>query len=164
MSMIHRYARLYLRRHPQRFPLGLWVIGWKQHCGNILSLWNDFAQKCKILQIWKMPVGVVSNPSWAPLQTPAWQIGRFICCGSWRCCPNTLAHIWAAERAKKWVVSRANTTASWTYALSVQTDIGVQAFIAARVRRWCLHWTFSSTCCCCLCASVLAKVALLLTT
>ena len=40
-----RYTRLYLRRHPQSLPLGLWVTGWKQHCGNLLSLQTDFAQK-----------------------------------------------------------------------------------------------------------------------
>jgi len=38
LFMSSPYALLYLRRHPQRFPLGLWVVGWKQHCGNLLSL------------------------------------------------------------------------------------------------------------------------------
>ena len=29
-----------LERHPQRSPLGVCVLGWKQHCGYLLSLRN----------------------------------------------------------------------------------------------------------------------------
>ena len=46
-NISYPFLLVYLYRHPQRLPLGLWVAGWKQHWGYLHNLENN-----KLTKLW----------------------------------------------------------------------------------------------------------------
>ena len=129
------------RRCPWVFGLtgGSNIGGISTTCKYTLLLYNVK----EIVEQVKMPVRVVSNPSWAPLQAPAGQIWQLSIGRAWCRCPGALVRSWITEPAEKRMTWRTTANASRAQALRVKIDIDIDAFLAA-------GGVFCQCCCCCL--------------